>query len=27
MAAYQEVIDRSALNEEKQRLPTSREDR
>lgn len=27
MAAYQEVIDRSALNEEKQRLPASREDR
>jgi len=27
MAAYQEVIDRSALNEEKLRLPTSREDR
>ena len=27
MAAYQEVIDRSALNKEKQRLPTSREDR
>ena len=27
MAAYQEVIDRSALNEEKQRLLTSREDR
>ena len=27
MAAYQEVIDRSALNEEKRRLPTSREDR
>ena len=27
MAAYQEVIDRSALNEEKQRLPTSREER
>ena len=27
MAAYQEVIDRSALNEEKLRLPASREDR
>ena len=27
MAAYQEVIDHSALNEEKLRLPTSREDR
>ncbi len=27
MAAYQEVIDRSALDEEKQRLPASREDR
>ena len=27
MAAYQAVIDRSALNEEKLRLPTSREDR
>lgn len=27
MAAYQEVIDRSALNEEKQRLPASREER
>ena len=27
MAAYQEVIDRSALNEEKLRLPTRREDR
>ena len=27
MAAYQEVIDRSALNEGKQRLSTSREDR
>ena len=27
MAAYQEVIDRSALNEGKQRLATSREDR
>ena len=27
MAAYQEVIDRSALNEEKRRLPTSREER
>ena len=27
MAAYQEVIDRSALNVEKQRLPASREDR
>ena len=27
MAAYQEVIDRSALNEEKLRLPVSREDR
>lgn len=27
MAAYQEVIDRSALNEEKQRLPVGREDR
>ena len=27
MEAYQEVIDRSALNEEKLRLPTSREDR
>ena len=27
MAAYQEVIDRSALNEEKLRIPTSREDR
>ena len=27
MAAYQEVIDRSALNEEKLRLPTSREER
>ena len=27
MAAYQEIIDRSALNEDKQRLPISREDR
>ena len=27
MAAYQDVIDRSALNEEKQRLPASREER
>ena len=27
MAAYQEVIDRSALNEEKQRLPASRKER
>ena len=27
MAAYQEVIDRSALNDEKLRLPASREDR
>jgi len=27
MAAYQEIIDRSALNEDKQRLPVSREDR
>lgn len=27
MAAYQEVIDRSALNEEKLRIPTSREER
>ena len=27
MAAYQEVIDRSALNKEKQRLPASREER
>lgn len=27
MAAYQEVIDRSALNEEKLRLPASREER
>ena len=27
LAAYQEVIDRSALNEEKQRLPASREER
>jgi len=27
MAAYQEVIDRSALNEGKQRLSVSREDR
>ena len=27
MAAYQEVIDRSALNEERQRLPASRQDR
>ncbi len=27
MAAYQEVVNRSALNKEKQRLPASREDR
>lgn len=27
MAAYKEVIDRSALNGEKQRLPADREDR
>ena len=27
MAAYQEIIDRSALSEDKQRLPVSREDR